>query len=759
MSKLYLYSIFHGNLNYSSISPEIYDKIIDSCYWPILDLINEYKFCPALEFPLNTLEKIRETDSLFLEELQKFVKNNKCEIIASAKEQVIFPLVPQQVNEINLEVGKTETEKIFSTKIKTAYVNEQLFSSGLVPQYIQSKFQNIITVWEWASQISHVENDFKFRPMRISTKSGNINIIWNSYISYQKFQRYINGEIEIDEYFNYLLKQKTEQDSCFPFYGSDLEIFGYKNPVLGLEGHGKEIDFFKKILDQIEKRDEFEFVLPSKIIEKFPPKKEIDLNSARFAILGKKQDKFSIARWATCGRDNGKSNSLCYSILKKIRILNSIQNSSQKLEKNLLNLTDCWASDYRTHTTEIKHSHFNKISHVLNHRLDCELENEKNRIEGNDDLILYNPNEYDWLGLPFEIKLQFSPGKFKSDFDFLVDGKKIPIQLEEKQHYKDKSLRSAIVIIEPKIFKQKTISIKVEEKGSTGKKEIFHANKVETSSVKLSLMERRGGTISELIFSEIDKNSLIGFLEHGTYEDPKMSPDFYSGHTVAFDYNAVKLTDLTKTTTYVEKDGNSIRKKIFCDIDLNVGDLSKIYYVYENHPRIDVKYVFNFKSYRPTSFRTGIFTLNPIAFDKNTLMYSTHNGGNLESFSLEKEEITHDESTDPRLSSRGCLGSTENMIDFGDQMKGVTIFSDKSLWYSVPMINYRVVGNDFFYRISNSISELDDTTMTWWKGRKTISFSLLGRDENTLSENEKISKMMFLGLLCISKNPHITVVD
>ena len=108
ISKLHLYSIFHGNLNYSSISPKIYDKIIDTCYWPVLDLVKEYKFKSGIEFPLNTILQIKKIDPLFLEELKKLIKKNKFEIICSSKEQVVFPLVPKDVNQINLEIGKNE---------------------------------------------------------------------------------------------------------------------------------------------------------------------------------------------------------------------------------------------------------------------------------------------------------------------------------------------------------------------------------------------------------------------------------------------------------------------------------------------------------------------------------------------------------------------------------------------------------------------------------------------------------------------------
>ena len=78
---LSLYSIFHGNLNYSSIDKELYEHIIDACYWPIIDLVNEYNFKPAIEFPINTIHKINDIDNLFIPELKKLVEQDKIEII------------------------------------------------------------------------------------------------------------------------------------------------------------------------------------------------------------------------------------------------------------------------------------------------------------------------------------------------------------------------------------------------------------------------------------------------------------------------------------------------------------------------------------------------------------------------------------------------------------------------------------------------------------------------------------------------------
>jgi hypothetical protein len=762
MSKLFLYSIFHGNLNYSSISPKIYDKIIDSCYWPILDLVKEFDYKTGIEFPLNTLLKIEKIDPLYIEELKKLSKNKKIEIVGSGKEQVVFPLVPSDVNHINLEIGKKETEKLLSTKIKTAFVNEQLFSSSLTSLYLKSNFKNIITIWEWASKISTLDKEEKFKPKKIPSKFGDLIVIWNSYISYQKFQRYVNGEIEKNDFFNYIIANKQKNDSCYPFYGSDMEIFGYKNPVLGLDGTGKEISRFKEILEKIKDEKDLEFILPSTVPKKFPPNNEIDMQSARFAILGKKQDKFTVTRWAACGRDNTKNNTLCYKALKKIRIINSIDNNEPKQEQFMSELCDCWASDFRTHAVEEKYIMFNHMISTLNKKLDDELHIKKENIKKEKgELIIFNPNQHDWNNIPFEINLRFSPSKIKQKFDIFSNNIKLISQIENIQKYKDGSLRSVKLILEPNVSSQKVLRLKIITNGEKIEESINQIkNSVKTNNVEIKLSEKRGASISELKFLQIFPDSLLGFIEHGTFEDTKFSPDFYSGHTVSFNRNNEKNTDLSKVKIILQEEEKPIRKILSSEIDLPIGHFTKKFFIYQNHPRVDIELIFDFKDFKPASFRTAIMTFSPLSFDKNSIYYSTHNGGEFSSHKITKEEINQDESTDPRLTSNGCLGSTEGIFDFGDKEKGVTIFTDKSNQYSVPLLKYQdAEDGKFFFRISNTLAEFDDTSMTRWKGRKEIKFSILGRKEKDVEKNEIKCEMMFLGLLCISNNNDIQVVE
>tara|TARA_Y100000590_G_scaffold43848_1_gene46721 strand:+ start:45089 stop:47377 length:2289 start_codon:yes stop_codon:yes gene_type:complete len=760
LPKLSLYSIFHGNLNYSSIDKELYEHVIDTCYWPLIDLVKEFDFKPGLEFPLNTLQKINDIDSLFLPELKQLVKEQKIEIICSSREQTIFPLIPEEINLQNLKFGKKEFEKIFEREIDTAFVNEQLFSPGLISLYKKSGIKNIITVWEWANQISEQKNEIKFHPSKLQSQSDEtLNALWSSYIAYQKFQRYITKDYEKNEYLSYILKQKnSEKDSCFPLYGSDLEIFGYKNPVDRSDPDGNEINRFRELLNSINDLPDLEFLFPSEILKKFPPDEKILLNSAKYSILQKKQDKFSITRWAICGRDNSNRNTICYKIYKKILHLKSLEEKKLS-DENLTNqLIDTWASDFRTHTTDSKNHTFSTLTNSLNSNLDERLNAVKQKKFENtsDDITLFNPNDSDWIGLPYEIKLFFKSNYIKNDFKFFYENKEISSQIENKKFYKDGSLRSCIVIFEPTIPKNSFISINLEETTKFENSNQILSDNASTDNIELSLLSSRGASINELNFPKIYNKPLIRFLEHGTFDDTHLSPDFFSGHTVSFDRDGKKITDLIRTEIHKEYQNNSVRTKLFTKLNLPFGVLIKEFFLYKNHPITDLKYTFYFKDFRPGSFRTAILTLNPDIFSKDEISFSLHNGGSLESYNLSGQLIAQDESTDPRFSNSGCNGTTNSIIDLGDSKKGITIFSDKSKWYSVPLLNFRELRENYFARISNSMMELDDTSMAWWKGRKQAEFRLIGRKDG-ISNNLNKSNLFFNGLISKSNNNNFSI--
>ena len=115
----------------------------------------------------------------------------------------------------------------------------------------------------------------------------------------------------------------------------------------------------------------------------------------------------------------------------------------------------------------------------------------------------------------------------------------------------------------------------------------------------------------------------------------------------------------------------------------------------------------------------------------------------------------HDKPTNKIISSSGCIGTTNCVVDIGDRKCGVAIFSDKSITYSACMINSSKSSNSTT-RIMNTICESDDTTMIQWKGRKEISYSILGRKNNQKSLQETCESIFF-GLIFASNNSNIMI--
>ena len=749
MEKLSLYTVFHGNLNYSSIPREAYHDIIDLCYWPILNAIRDYGLKAGLEFSSNTLETINEIDPLFIEEFKKLINEKKCEFIFSGREQIVSPLVPEEINRENFQYELGKKLKSFS-KGNIAYVHEQIFSNGLIPLYLNSGFKNIMIIYETAMEKNNLVNA-DFTPSKIRIKNDEINVIWNSRNTYQTFQKYIHGKISKKDYLRYVLKNKSSKNSCFPLYGSDMEIFGIDNPVLGLTGKGEEVKKFYEIMMEFRDRNDVEFLLPSEILKRFTIKNEIKTCTGKNPILGKKEESI-VTRWATCGRDNSRNNSLCYQAFKKINILKNLESKNSKINKNSLRLIDCWASDYRTHTEEGKFELFNRKINSLNHDLDkkiLKLSNKKIHSK-NEDIIIYNHSKKDWNKIPIEIKLQFKPRFMKNSFSVYQKNKKIRSQLEDIKFFKDGFIKSLTLVLLPKIPKKSKINIQLIRNDISPITNYIETNIVKTSNVEISL-SKKGGIINHLSFPNISKKPIIK-IKNITKNKKSRIDSLLPNEIFIKNKKGREFADLQKTNIILSD--NPIRKKFSCDTTLPIVDIRKEVYVYESIARIDIKYIFNFKEFRPSIFRMNLINLDSKMFDKKSFRYSTHNGGKLENFAL-KGLIAHDKLTNEKISSSGCIGTTNCILDIGDKNYGITIFTDKSEMYSACMINYNEISNNPT-RIMNTICESDDTTMTQWKGRKEISFSIFGRKNNQRSL-QKTCENMFFGLIFASNNSNITI--
>ncbi len=141
-----LYLFFHLNLAFSSIAEEERPAVIDSCYWPLLELIEQQDIKAAIEITGYTLEAIQQLAPDWVNRFQYLAETGRTELIGSGYSQMIAPLAPAKVNYWNQKIGKT-IYNTYGFTPKIALVNEMAYARGVVEHYIDTGYQGIIMEW------------------------------------------------------------------------------------------------------------------------------------------------------------------------------------------------------------------------------------------------------------------------------------------------------------------------------------------------------------------------------------------------------------------------------------------------------------------------------------------------------------------------------------------------------------------------------------------------------------------------------------
>ena len=345
-----IFAIFHINLCYSSIEEEQKTEVIKKCYWPLLNIIEKLKIPVAIEATGFSLEEIEKRDKTFIKKLKFLINKNYCEFIGSGYCQIIAPLVPAKVNYYNLQIGNQIYSKILNIKPKIALVNEQVFSTGIVKNYLRNDYETLILDWDnFINANKEVNKKNFYFPQKILDKKNEINVIWSSSVLFQNFQRYVHGEKSLNEYIKFLHTKKSNlKKSSICIYASDLETINYRtnryfNEAKIQQNEWDRVEFlFKKLI-----KNKYKFIKPSdnlKIKNNFSSFKKIEFNNATFPSVTKKQDKYNIVRWAVSGRNNIKINTICWKIYTSF-------NKKKKKLTDWKKLCYFWSSDFRTHIT------------------------------------------------------------------------------------------------------------------------------------------------------------------------------------------------------------------------------------------------------------------------------------------------------------------------------------------------------------------------------------------------------------------------
>ncbi len=389
------YSLYHINTSFSSIEKKNLNNVINLCYWPLLKLAEKNSFKICIEASALSLIEIKKIDHLWIKKLKQLIVNKKVEFIGSGYNQTIFPLIPFKVNNINLKIGNKYYKSILGIKPNVALINEQVFSTSLIPIYKKNGYETIIIDWNNCKLSNkNLKKQLEFNSQKIKDVNNNfLNIIWSNSLNFQKFQQCIHGEITIKSLLKFLkYKSKSNKNICL--YSNDVETFNYRPGRFKTE---KRIDYnewgrISDIYNEIARENKF--IFPSDIIKQNKKKELVTIFNPKSPIITKKQAKYNISRWSLSGRDNLYINTLCYKIYKQL------SKNSQK--KNWEKLCYFWSSDFRTHITKRRWNYFIKeINFFLNR-----LKSKKSvNIKKNKFNILKKDNKYKVIHLKDNIKI------------------------------------------------------------------------------------------------------------------------------------------------------------------------------------------------------------------------------------------------------------------------------------------------------------------------------------------------------------------
>jgi hypothetical protein len=350
---LSLYTIFHLNLAFSSIEEEARPEVIRRCYWPLLRLIRDQRLPLGIEASGYTLEEISRLAPEWVAELRDLCREGLAEFIGSGYAQLIGPLVPAAVNRANQRIGLRVYEALLGFRPELALVNEQAYSAGLVPIYREAGYRALIMEWDNpGSARPGWHPHWRYLPQYACGADGSeLPVIWNKSIPFQKFQRYVHGEMELPEYLEFLGSRVGNEERTFSLYGNDAEIFDFRpgrfhtEAVMGGESEWRRI---ARLYAAIRSDDRFRLIRPSEVLaflDRAGAGNRLHLESAAQPVPVKKQAKYNVMRWALTGRDDLGLNTACWGLYEALAA------GVESTESDWKELCYLWSSDFRTHIT------------------------------------------------------------------------------------------------------------------------------------------------------------------------------------------------------------------------------------------------------------------------------------------------------------------------------------------------------------------------------------------------------------------------
>jgi hypothetical protein len=356
-AELHLFAVFHLNLAFSSIEEEDRAAVIERCYWPLLALASNNGPI-GIEVTGFTLEEIAARDPAWIARFRDLIRAGKVELVGSGYAQAIGPLLPAKMVAANLRIGNGIYQRLLGVRPTLALVNEQAYSGGLVGHYLDAGYRALLMDWdnpssahpEWAAEL-------RYRPQTALGADGRkISLLWTNTVAFQKLQRYVHGDMTLDDYVGFVAGRRGQKPRALCVYASDGEIFDFRPGRYRAEetlSGESEWARLAAAFSELSSLEGMTLTAPSNAlaIASDADAAALRLETAAQPVPVKKQRKYNLTRWAVTGRDDIGINAACE------RIYHALLNGDAP-DADWKTLCRLWASDFRTHITEARWKKF-----------------------------------------------------------------------------------------------------------------------------------------------------------------------------------------------------------------------------------------------------------------------------------------------------------------------------------------------------------------------------------------------------------------
>ncbi|MEI6560033.1 MAG: hypothetical protein WCO00_16670 [Rhodospirillaceae bacterium] len=232
--------------------------------------------------------------------------------------------------------------------------------------------------------------------------------------------------------------------------------------------------------------------------------------------------------------------------------------------------------------------------------------------------------------------------------------------------------------------------------------------RIERAGFGVELNARRGLAIHRFWAGGNAEDWQLGTLPFGYFDDIGFGADYYSGHLIFQPPGHHQITDLAAAPVFREDDDTGTL--LTTVIPTALGTIEKRVRLHPDRPRLDLDFRLDWRPLPLGVLRLGHLTVNPEAFDRDHLWYASHNGGpEPERFALTGANFDHGRAVSHMVSAATALGMTEGRFWLGDHRRRIMLSVERNDAALVPMVSWHRISDRYFFRVSLSALEIDDT--------------------------------------------------